>query len=108
MEKDFTQEICELIRITSTDLPSSVERKLRDAAGKEKEGSAAHGAMCTILSNIDMTRKNSTPICQDTGTPIFFVHYPRGMDMTSLTTQIRQATEMATKNSICDRMQYIP
>lgn len=99
MERDLTQEICELVRITSTDLPAPVERRLRDAAEKETKGSAAHGAMCTILSNIEMTRKNSTPICQDTGTPIFFVQYPKSMNMTSLTTQIKQAVALATKKS---------
>lgn len=99
MQKDLTQEICELIRITSTDLPVSVEKKLRDAANQEIPGSAAHGAMSTILSNVEMTRKNSTPICQDTGTPIFFVRFPQSMDMTSLETQIRQAVELATKKT---------
>ena len=43
--------------------------------------------------------QNSTPICQDTGTPIFYVYYPEGWSTRELRTQIRaavvQATEMA-------------
>ena len=46
-----------------------------------------------------MTRKNSTPICQDTGTPIFFVKHPAEINPSELTGQIRQAVALATKNS---------
>jgi len=99
MERDLTQEICELIRITSTDLPVPVEKRLRDATNQETPGSAAQGAMRTILANIEMTRENSTPICQDTGTPIFFVQYPQSMNMTELEAQIRRAVELATKKT---------
>jgi len=99
MKTDLTQEICELIRITSTDLPVVVEKRLRAAQKQEKTGSAARGAMDTILENVEMTRRNSTPICQDTGTPIFYVHYPAGVDANELAKQIRQATEMATKKN---------
>ena len=99
MKTDLVQEICELIRITSTDLPAVVEKRLREAQQQEKAGSAACGAMVTILENVEMTRRNSTPICQDTGTPIFFVQYPAGLDANVLTAQIRQATELATKKS---------
>jgi len=99
MKTDLTHEICELIRITSTDLPVVVEKRLHAAQKLEKAGSAARGAMDTILENIEMTRRNSTPICQDTGTPIFYVHYPAGVDANEIAKQIRQATEMATKKS---------
>ena len=78
--KDFTSDILELIRLTSTDLPLPVEKRLRDAVDQEETGSAARGALETILKNVEMTRKNGTPICQDTGTPIFYVHHPVGMN----------------------------
>jgi fumarate hydratase, class I len=99
MKSDLTQDICELIRFTSTDLPSAVESRLREAANREAPGSAARNAMDTILGNVQMTRRNSTPICQDTGTPIFFVQYPFGMDPTEIKRQICQAVELATKKS---------
>ncbi len=99
MTTDLTQAICELIRITSTDLPAAVEQRLRKGQQLETPGSAARGAMDTILENVEMTRKNSTPICQDTGTPIFFVKHPVEINPNDLAGQIRQAVEMATKKS---------
>jgi fumarate hydratase class I len=99
MAIDLTQAICELIRITSTDLPEAVEQRLRKGQELEAPGSAARGAMDTILENVEMTRKNSTPICQDTGTPIFFVKHPVEINPNDLAGQIRQAVELATKQS---------
>ena len=97
--RDYTVEILELIRRTSTDLPSQVEERLKKASETEEPGSAAHAALETILKNVTMTRINSTPICQDTGTPIFFVHCPAAIDTAELTRQIREAIELATKKS---------
>jgi fumarate hydratase class I len=95
--QDITSDLLELVRRTSTDLPDEVERKLRQALEVEEPGSAAHGALQTILTNVEMTRRNSTPICQDTGTPIFFVRYPQGWDARELRTQIRAAIAEATR-----------
>jgi fumarate hydratase class I len=97
--QDLTEKILELIRRTSTDLPADVEKSLREALEREQPGSAAHGAMETILKNIDLSRQNATPICQDTGTPIFYVHYPEGMSTRKLKEQIRNAMVEATKRS---------
>ena len=69
--QDLTQEILELIRLAATDLPPDVEASLRRALEQEEPGSAARGALETILKNVELSRRNSTPICQDTGTPIF-------------------------------------
>ena len=97
--RDLTQEILELVRFTSTNLPPDVEKVLREALEKEVPGSAARGALETILSNVEMTRRNSTPICQDTGTPIFFVHYPDGWSPRQLREQIQAAVMEATKKN---------
>jgi len=97
--RDFTNEIIELIRRTSSDLPVDVEERLRDAVGKEAPGSAARGALETILKNVELSRKNSSPICQDTGTPIFYVKYPAGWSTCQLKDQIRRALAEATKRS---------
>mgnify|MGYP001087421959 CR=1 FL=1 len=94
---DLTQELLELVRLTSTNLPGEVEQRLRRAVEQEEPGSAARGALETILKNVEMTRKNSTPICQDTGTPIFFVHYPQGWNPGELREQIRAAIAEATR-----------
>jgi len=97
--KDLTNEILELIRLTSSSLPKDVEEQLKAAVEKEEPGSAARGAMETIMKNIEMARADSTPICQDTGTPIFYVHYPEGWSTRKLKAQIRAAMAEATKQS---------
>jgi len=97
--RDLTQEILELVRFTSTNLPPDVEKALREAWAKEEPGSAAYNALETILKNVEMTRRNSTPICQDTGTPIFFVHYPDGWSPRKLREQIKAAVAEATKKT---------
>jgi len=99
MQKDITNEILELIRRTSSSLPKDVEDRLRASIEKEEPGSAARGALETIMKNIELSRANATPICQDTGTPIFYVHYPEGWSTRKLKEQIRSAMEEATKKS---------
>ena len=39
---------------------------------------AAQLAAKTVAINVDMACDNSGPICQDTGTPLFYVSYPEG------------------------------
>jgi len=97
--QDLTKEILELIRLAATDLPLDVENRLRQAAEQEEPGSAARGALETILKNIELSRKNATPICQDTGTPIFYVYYPEGWSTRKLRQQIEDAVVQATKLS---------
>lgn len=97
--RDLTQEIIELIRFTSTNLPQDVENVLREAREKEEPGTAARSALDTIMANVEMTRRNSTPICQDTGTPIFFVRYPEGWSPRKLREQIKAAVAEATKRT---------
>ena len=97
--KDLTNHFLELVRLTATSLPPDVEASLVKAYGNEDQGSAAKGALETILKNVEMAREKSTPICQDTGTPIFYVHYPVGWSTRKLREQIREAVATATKRS---------
>jgi len=97
--RDLTNEILELIRRASTDLPADVEKRLREAVEREEPGSAARSALETILKNVELSRQNSTPICQDTGTPIFYVRYPEGWSTRRLREQIRNALAEATRRS---------
>jgi fumarate hydratase class I len=97
--RDLTNEILELIRRTSSELPPDVEKRLWAAIEKEAPGSAARGALETIIKNVTLSRKNSSPICQDTGTPIFYVKYPTGWSTIQLKKQIRSALAEATKRS---------
>lgn len=96
---NITDHILELIRFAATDLPPDVESSLQQAVEEEEPGSAAWGALDTILKNVTMARENSTPICQDTGTPIFYVYYPVGWSTIKLRTQIESAVEEATQRT---------
>ena len=96
MQPDLTEKILELVRLTATDLPPDVESRLRKSRDQEDEGSAARGALDTILENVEMARENSTPICQDTGTPLFYVDYPEGWSTRKLREQIQDAVAQAT------------
>jgi len=98
-QPDLTEQFLELIRLTATDLPSDVEDALMVARDQEEKGSAAMIALDTILENIRLARRDSTPVCQDTGTPIFYVYYPGGWSTLKLRDQIRAATAMATARS---------
>ena len=97
--RDLTEQILELIRLTSTSLPPDVEAAIKRSLEEEEPGSAAKGAFETIIKNIELSRKNATPICQDTGTPIFYVYHPEGWSTRKLREQIRSAMVEATKRS---------
>ncbi len=97
--RDLTDALVELIRRTSTDLPPDVEQTLAAAREREAPGSAARGALDTVLENVALSRRNSTPICQDTGTPIFYVRHPEGWSTRRLREQIRAAVRQATQKS---------
>lgn len=97
--KDLTEALVELIRRTSTDLPADIETALAAAREREAAGSAAQGALDTILENVAMARRDSTPICQDTGTPIFYVQHPAGWRTRVLKEQIRAAIAKATEQT---------
>lgn len=97
--RDLTGPILELIRLAATDLPPDVEAGLRRAIEQEQPGSAAQGALETILKNVEMARRDSTPICQDTGTPIFFVNYPQGWSTIRIKKQIQEAVAEATRRA---------
>src|SRR5512143_1502178 len=99
MQPDLTEQILELIRRTSTNLPTDVEARLRTAVEQEAPDSAARGALETIIKNVELSRQNSTPICQDTGTPIFYVYYPSGRSTRVLRQQIEEAVVQATKKA---------
>jgi len=96
---DLTEHILELVRLAATDLPSDVENALRRAVEAEEPGSAAISALESILENVELARRNSTPICQDTGTPIFYVFYPEGRSTRRLRQQIEIAVAQATKRA---------
>ena len=97
--ENMTKSFIELVRRASTDLPADVEATLRAAQAREEPGSAAAGALETILENMALARANSTPVCQDTGTPIFYVYHPQEVSTRELRAQIEAAVAEATSRA---------
>ncbi len=97
--QDLTPHFLELVRLAATDLAPDIEKSLQAAVEREESGSAARGAMETIVQNVEMAREMSTPICQDTGTPLFYVHYPEGWSTRKLRKQIVAAVVEATEKA---------
>jgi fumarate hydratase class I len=94
-EASYTETFVELIRRASTDLPGDVVEALE--AGREAEGDGLAGiALGTILNNVDMARDTSAPICQDTGTPVVWIHHPPGMSTRVLEADFTAAVREAT------------
>jgi len=89
--------LLELIRRTSSDLPGDVDAALGRAFRREATGSTAKSAMRTILENVKLARENSTPVCQDTGTNIYFVDLPVALSEATVRQAILWATRRATR-----------
>ena len=96
---DLTETFVELIRRASTELPADVEAALPASLAREEPGSPAASALQTILENVAFARAHSSPVCQDTGTPIFYIHYPQGMGVRALRAQIEAAVAEATRRA---------
>lgn len=93
----LTKEIIhDLYRTCATDLPSDVRKKLTEALGKEKNVNAKD-ILKTILENVDLAKDERKPICQDTGTPFFYIRHPCGMSEKDMISVIEEATKEATE-----------
>jgi len=99
LKLDLVAPLLELVRRAATVLPQDMVEALERGRAQEEPGSAAEQALAAILKNVDMAREMSTPICQDTGTPIFEVHYPFGVSTRMLEEQIKEAVAQATAKS---------
>jgi len=99
-EQVLEDHIYRLIVQTSTDLPNDVIRAIREARTHEVDGSPAKSVLGMLLQNVDVARENTTPVCQDTGTNIYHVHYPEGVSTLALRRNIERATIRATDDSI--------
>jgi fumarate hydratase, class I len=98
IEAALFQSLLELVRRTSTVLPDDVVRAINASKSNEAEGSSASAALNVIGCNIDLARNSSLPICQDTGSILFFVRTPVGFDQLlfeeAATDAVREATRL--------------
>jgi fumarate hydratase class I len=87
----------ELIRKTACTLPSDVAQALSQARDLENEGTPAKSALSDVLKNLDAASCSSRPLCQDTGTNLWYVYLPPSMDKAAVTKDILWATRQAVK-----------
>jgi fumarate hydratase class I len=89
--------LIELIRKTSVELPDDVQKVILSALKAEEQNTTAEYAMKIIKANIELAKKKSQPICQDTGTVLFFIAHPIGFDQHKFTAEIQKAVVRATE-----------
>src|SRR5437016_14154253 len=91
------ESLIELIRRTSAEIPDDVHQAILGSLEQEKKGTIAETAMKIIEQNIALAKQKSQPICQDTGSIIFYVDCPIGFDQINFEEQTRSAVRLATK-----------
>jgi tartrate/fumarate subfamily iron-sulfur-dependent hydro-lyase alpha chain len=93
----LSDSLLELIRRASAEIPEDVHQAIQASLQSEKEGTIAANAMKIIDQNIALARTKSQPICQDTGSILFFVDCPVGFDQLAFIETARESVTLATK-----------
>jgi fumarate hydratase class I len=93
----LSESLLELIRRTSAEIPDDVQQVILASLEREKKGSVAEATLKIIERNIELARRKSQPICQDTGSVLFYVDCPVGFDQIAFTEAARHAVREATK-----------
>ena len=80
----------------SLSLPEDVVAALEKASLRE-EDPVARAELATMLENLSEAERLKVPICQDTGTPVFYVTLPNGFVFTDeIYTGISEGVRRAT------------
>ena len=88
------ESVIEIVRRTSAEIPDDVQRGILVALENEKKDTIAENAMKIIERNIALAREKSQPLCQDTGSVLFYVNCPAGFDQLAFKeTACRAVTE---------------
>ncbi len=96
-EVHLFNSLLELIRVTSAEIPDDIQRVILKALAAEEKNTTAEYAMNIIKANIELAKKKSQPICQDTGTVLFYIEHPAGLDQIKFTRIVHKAILAATK-----------
>jgi len=94
--ESYTETFVELIRRASTELPVDVVEAIEEGRKAEQADGLASIALGTILNNVELARESSAPICQDTGTPVVWIHHPVGISTRGLKKDFVAAVREAT------------
>lgn len=96
MREKLIEGLSEALAQAATALPGDVVSALERARARE-EG-PARVQLEAILKNVGIAREGRVPICQDTGTPTFFVRFGTGFPyLAELVAAIPEAVRKATR-----------
>jgi fumarate hydratase class I len=98
--EQWTERFVDVIARASSQLPPDVVDALRRGRELEQPDSLAKKALDSILTNVEMAKGAWQPICQDTGTPLAWIHHPVGMSTRMLTSAFEEAVRRATAKSL--------
>ena len=94
---ELFESLVEIVRRTSAEIPDDVQWRILQTLENEKKGTIAESAMQIIEQNIELAKKKSQPICQDTGSILFYVDCPVGLDQITFFETARAAVTEATQ-----------
>jgi len=94
---ELQNSLLELIRRTSAEIPDDVNQAILASLEQEKKGTIAESALKIIDGNIQLAKRKSQPICQDTGSILFFMDCPVGFDQIAFEETAKEAVKLATK-----------
>jgi len=99
--------LLELIRRTSAEIPDDVNQSILASLEQEKKGTIAESALKIIDQNIQLAKRKSQPICQDTGSILFHVNCPVGFDQIEFEEEARAAVNWPQRRAISGRIRWI-
>jgi fumarate hydratase class I len=94
---ELQNSLLELVRRTSAEIPDDVNQSILASLEQEKQNTIAESALKIIDQNIRLAKRKSQPICQDTGSILFYVDCPTGYDQITFEETAKEAVKLATK-----------
>jgi len=95
----LARDLVDPIKTSVTTLPEPTLKALKEAREKEEDG--ARVQLDAILEAVEIGQKEEIPICQDTGTPTFYVQlgsdYPAIDQLADIKKAVRQGIRLATE-----------
>ena len=94
-QAQLTEQLVELIRKAACDLPPDIEKSL--VAARDSEEGRARSTLDWMLKNVAEARELSMPICQDTGSILFYVDHGPDVRPGPIALAAREAAAEATR-----------
>ena len=96
----YAVPLLELIRRTSAELPRDVRKALEAARAREVPGSLASSTLSLLERNRVLAQTKSQPLCQDTGSVLFYVDCPVSLDQVAFGAAAVEAVREATRQGL--------